>query len=80
MIIFQNLLESNLSTELPTTSAATTATVMSSVPSRPASIAASVTSTASNKNQQLKQGKASASGEKTSLDTVSINEASEISK
>lgn len=74
-ITFQNLPE-------PTPS-----TTMSSIPNRPASIAASVTSTASNKNppnanknQQVKQNKASASSEKLSMDTISTGDASEISQ
>jgi hypothetical protein len=59
---------------------------MSAVPNRPISVASSVSSTASNqnssnpnKNQQVKQNKSAASGEKTNSDAGSINATSEIS-
>ncbi len=79
MILFQKLPESNTPIEIP---AAATTTTMSSVPHRPISVASTASNqnpSNSNKNQQVKQNKSAASGEKTNSDAGSINAMSEIS-
>jgi hypothetical protein len=80
LILFQKLPESNTPIEIP--AAAATTTTMSSVPHRPISVASTASNqnpSNSNKNQQVKQNKSAASGEKTNSDAGSINAMSEIS-